>query len=240
MLEIIYRDKFYVAINKPTGLLVHRSAIDSSAKTFALQQLRDQVEQRVYPVHRLDKPTSGVLLFGFSSESAKAASQLFEGHLIKKTYIALVRGYADPSGIIEHALSWIPETKKEKKAGTKKETKPALTHYVRINKTELPFPVGRYPTCRYSLMELTPKTGRKHQLRRHMKHISHPIVGDRRYGDWRHNRFIETQFNCHRMLLHARQLTFKHPFTHERIQIYAGLDEAFADVLKAMSIKDLT
>lgn len=238
MLHILFQDDHYVAINKPPGLLVHRSSIDTRAKEFALQKLRDQIEQRVFPIHRLDKPTSGVLLFGLSSEAAKAASALFEQQAIQKTYLALVRGYTEELGEIDHPISWIPETKKEKKASIQKEPQSALTHFSLLSKTELPFPVGRYDTCRYSLVSLKPKTGRKHQLRRHMKHISHPIVGDTRHGDWRHNRFVESQFGCHRMLLHASELQFTHPFTDEAVRIHAPLDEEFSSTIAAMELAD--
>ncbi|MBX2819133.1 MAG: tRNA pseudouridine(65) synthase TruC [Rhodothermaceae bacterium] len=238
MLHILFQDDHYVAIHKPAGLLVHRSSIDIRERQFALQKVRDQIEQKVYPIHRLDKPTSGVLLFGLSSEAAKAASTLFEQQAIQKTYLALVRGYTEESGEIDHPISWIPETKKEKKASIQKEPQSALTHFSLVSKTELPFPVGRYETCRYSLVSLTPKTGRKHQLRRHMKHISHPIVGDTRHGDWRHNRFVESQFGCHRMLLHASELQFTHPFTDEAVRIHAPLDEEFSSTIAAMELAD--
>ena len=236
MLEILYHDDHYVAINKPTGLLVHRSTIDTRAQEFALQKVRDQIEQRVYPIHRLDKPTSGALLFGLSPEAARSASLLLEKQAIEKTYVAIVRGYTEESGTIDYPLSWIPDTKKEKKARIDKEPQQACTTYTRHSSTELPFPVGPYETCRYSLVELSPKSGRKHQLRRHMKHISHPIVGDTRYGDWRHNRFVASHFNCSRMLLHAMQVKFQHPFTKTLIQIAAPLNENLSRVIKEMGL----
>ena len=233
-MHVLYQDDHYVVVNKPAGLLVHRSAIDTRAQVFAVQKTRDLIGKHVYPVHRLDKPTSGVLLFGLSPEAARAASQLFERCEIKKIYRAVVRGYVDQESVIDYPLSWIPETKKEKKRGTAKEAKDAITHFSLLESIELPYPVGPYETSRYSLVELFPKTGRKHQLRRHMKHISHPIIGDTRYGDWRHNRSIAARYHCPRMLLHATSLHFIHPRTEEETTVVAPMDQQFTYILNQM------
>lgn len=213
LLDVLYQDDRYVAINKPDGLLVHRSPIDKAETRFCVQLLRDQLGQRVYPCHRLDKPTSGVLLFALDKESLAKANELFMAHAVKKTYHAVVRGWMESSGIIDHALKDLDEGGEVRGGG------PARTQFTRIERFEIRQPVGRYPTARYSLVELTPETGRMHQLRRHMKHANHHIIGDTRYGDGLHNRFFRERYDSHRLLLHASALSFKHPFTGEPCDI---------------------
>ncbi|PNV82233.1 MAG: tRNA pseudouridine(65) synthase TruC [Sulfurimonas sp.] len=232
MLEILYRDEYLVAINKPSGLLVHRSPIDRHETEFAVQILRDQIGQFVYPVHRLDKPTSGVLLFALDKESAKLMSEQFRSRESKKSYLAVVRGYIDESGVIEHALSVKLDKIADKDSSNDKEAQEATTHYRRVATVEIPFAVGKYDKTRYSLVSLEPQTGRKHQLRRHMKHISHHILGDTKYGRGEHNKLIREEFNCHRMLLHASSLQIKHPYTNDTLIIKAPLDETFKAIYK--------
>lgn len=230
MLEILYRDEFLVAINKPSGLLVHRSPIDRHETEFAVQILRDQIGQFVYPVHRLDKPTSGVLLFALDKESAKIMGGQFRSKESKKSYIAVVRGYTDESGVIEHPLTVKLDKIADKDSSALKEAQDAVTEYERAATVEISYAVGKYDKTRYSLVKLKPYTGRKHQLRRHMKHISHHILGDTKYGRGEHNKFIREQFSCYRMLLHANELQIKHPYTNEMLVIQAPLDEAFKGV----------
>lgn len=215
-----------MAINKPSGLLVHRSPIDKHETRFAIQELRDQIGQYVYPVHRLDKPTSGVLLFALDKETASLMSEQFRDRKIKKTYIAVVRGYTDDSGIIEHALVEKLDKIAEKNS-TPKEAQEAITQYERLKTVEVPHAVGRYEKSRYSLVTLRPTTGRKDQLRRHMKHISHHILGDTKYGRGEHNKSVREHYNCYRMLLHAIELSIKHPYKDEVLCIQADLDETF-------------
>lgn len=225
-LEIIYQDKYFVAINKPSGLLVHKSPIDRHEIYFAMKMLRDQIGQWVYPVHRLDKPTSGVLLFALSSESAKEMSEVFKARNTQKTYLAIVRGYTDEKGVIDHPLVEKLDKIADKDA-KEKEAQEALSEYERLSTVELPFAVGKYPQTRYSLVKLLPKTGRKHQLRRHMKHISHHMLGDTKYGRGEHNKFIREQYNCNRLMLHALSLEFLHPYTAKKVLIKAALDDVF-------------
>ncbi len=232
MLEILYRDEYLVAINKPSGLLVHRSPIDRHETEFAVQILRDQIGQFVYPVHRLDKPTSGVLLFALDKESAKLMGEQFMSRETKKSYLAVVRGYVDESGVIEHALSVKLDKIADKESSEDKEAQDATTYYKRLATVEVPYSVGKYDKSRYSLVQLEPQTGRKHQLRRHMKHISHHILGDTKYGRGEHNKLIRSEFNCHRMLLHAITLQIKHPHTDETLIIKAPLDESFNSICK--------
>ncbi|MEZ5534919.1 MAG: tRNA pseudouridine(65) synthase TruC [Thiolinea sp.] len=228
MLDILYRDQHLVAISKPSGLLVHRSLIDARETRFAIQLTRDQIGQRVYPVHRLDKPTSGVLLFALDSDTARLLTEQFTAGLVQKTYLAVVRGYTDQQGCIDYPLREQLDKIADADADQDKAAQAAVTHYQCLLQTELPYPVGRYPTTRYSLLELKPETGRKHQLRRHMKHIFHPIVGDTTHGDGRHNQFFREHFDCHRLLLHARSLRLEHPYTGGELTIYAPLPEDFA------------
>ena len=231
-LEILYQDEYLVAVNKPSGLLVHKSPIDKHETQFALQMLRDQIGKYVYPIHRLDKPTSGVLLFALSAEMAQTMSLLFRSSQVHKEYIAIVRGYTEDISLIDYPLKQMLDTKAQKLKGITKEIQEAQTKFQRLATVELPFPVSRYPVARYSLVKLFPKTGRKHQLRRHMKHILHPIVGDTKYGRGEHNRFFREQFGCHRLLLHASQLELVHPVKQKELILKAGLDEVFTHVLK--------
>ncbi len=238
-LEILYRDDDIIAINKPSGLLVHKSPIDKYETRFALQVLRDQIGQYVYPVHRLDKPTSGVLLFALNSEVAQLMSLLFRSSEVQKEYIAVVRGYADDEMLIDHPLKQMLDTKEQKKLGNTKEAQEAQTAYVRLATVELPYAVSRYPVARYSLLRLRPKTGRKHQLRRHMKHIFHPIVGDTKHGRGEHNKLFREKFECHRLLLHANRLEFIHPISKNKIVIEAPLDDMFKKLFKIFNWEEM-
>jgi len=226
-LEILYKDEYLVAINKPSGLLVHKSPIDKHETRFALQEVRDQIGQYVYPIHRLDKPTSGVLLFALNSEMAKIMSQLFRENQIEKEYIAIVRGYTEAEGEIDHPLKQMLDTKEQKRQGITKEEQEAVTLYECLATVELPYAVSRYPVARYSLLRLRPKSGRKHQLRRHMKHIFHPIVGDTKHGRGEHNNLFREKFDCHRLLLHSNKLSFMHPVRKEKVVLEAKIDPMF-------------
>jgi len=232
LLEILYQDEYIVAINKPSGLLVHKSPIDKHETQFALQLVRDQIGQYVHPVHRLDKPTSGVLLFALNTEITQIMSELFRSHEVHKEYIAVVRGYTKEEELIDYPLKQMLDTKEQKKEGITKEAQKAQTYYERLATVELPYAVSRYPVARYSLVKLLPKTGRKHQLRRHMKHIFHPIVGDTKHGRGEHNKLFRKKFDCHRLLLHSNRVSFVHPVSNEKIIIEAGVDGIFEKILK--------
>jgi len=233
-LEILYKDEYLVVINKPSGLLVHKSMIDRHEIYFAMKMLRDQIGQWVYPVHRLDKPTSGVLLFALDKHTAKLMSEQFSIHSITKKYIAVVRGYINESGIIDHPITQKLDKIADKKSSPK-EPQEAKTIYKLLNRVELPHSVGRYDKTRYSLVELLPQTGRKHQLRRHMKHLSHHILGDTKYGRGEHNKMIRENYSCHRLLLHAIELTFIHPYTNKTIKLEAKYDDTFLSIFKAFN-----
>ncbi|KAA0928958.1 tRNA pseudouridine(65) synthase TruC [Psychrobacter sp. ANT_H56B] len=231
--EIIYEDEFLVAINKEAGLLVHRSWLDKGETRFAMQLTRDAVGCHVFPVHRLDKPTSGVLLFAKSSAVARSLTEAFTEHKVTKQYLAVVRGYMSEQGSVDYALSFQPDAIADKFANLDKPAQEAVTHWQSLAQIELPFAVSKkHDTSRYSLMRLTPETGRKHQLRRHMRHLFHHIVGDTSHGDGRHNRFFRTQYGCARMLLHAQSLALSHPVTGEPLLLKAGLDDQWMRILE--------
>ena len=233
-LKILYRDEHLVAIDKPSGLLVHKTYLARKETHFAMQMLRDQLGQYVYPVHRLDRPTSGVLLFALSSESARLMSEVFVGRQIRKGYLAITRGYLEGADILDYPLKEELDKVADKFADQDKEAQEAVTHWQGLATTEVDQPVGRYATSRYSLVAMAPQTGRKHQLRRHMAHLRHPIVGDTTHGDGAHNKFFRDHFDCRRLLLHAGQLQFPHPITSEAVDIHAPLDETFAGVCEAL------
>jgi tRNA pseudouridine65 synthase len=238
-LEILYQDAYLVAINKPSGLLVHKSMIDRHEIYFAMMMLRDQIGQWVYPVHRLDKPTSGVLLFALDSDTARLMSEQFSTHTMTKTYLAVVRGFTEEHGVIEHALVEKLDKIADKKSRDDKEAQEAVTDYKRLATIELPHAIGRYDKTRYSLVEVVPKTGRKHQIRRHMKHISHHILGDTKYGRGEHNKFIREEYDCNRLLLHASKLEILHPYTNEKLEFCASLDETFNSLFKSFGWENM-
>ncbi|WP_439327704.1 tRNA pseudouridine(65) synthase TruC [Lonepinella sp. BR2357] len=225
MLEILYQDQYLVAVNKPAGMLVHRSWLDRHETQFVMQTLRDQIGQHVFPIHRLDRPTSGVLLFALNSEMANLMCQQFESKTVQKSYLAVVRGYLTGEERIDYPLKIQLDKIADKFAQENKEPQSAITDYQGLKTVEMPYAVGKYQTARYSLVRLTPQTGRKHQLHRHMKHIFHPILGDTQYGDLRQNRALAEQTGVNRLMLHAEILQFRHPVTNEKIQVTAGLDE---------------
>ncbi|MCK4973830.1 MAG: pseudouridylate synthase, partial [Sulfurimonas sp.] len=187
-----------------------------------------------------DKPTSGVLLFTLDKESAKLMSEQFKARETKKTYIAVVRGYTEDSGVIEHSLVEKLDKIADKNVNKDKEAQEATTEYERLATVEVDFAVGKYEKTRYSLVKLLPKTGRKHQLRRHMKHISHHILGDTKYGRGEHNKFIRETYDCHRLLLHATELQIKHPYTGDILNIKAPLDDTFKSMFNYFSWRDKT
>lgn len=220
MLEILYQDDYLIAINKPHGLLVHRSPIAADASEFAVQLLRNQIGQKVYPVHRLDRKTSGVLLFALNEEVNRTMQQAFMNKEVEKKYLAILRGFTPEKGTIDYAL-----TTEDGKV------QDAITHYKTLRHFEIPVPFGKFDTSRYSLVEVNPETGRMHQLRKHFAHIFHPIIGDRPHGCNKQNKLFLEKWNMNTMLLHASELQFIHPVSHEKITIEAGLHSDFERVL---------
>lgn len=226
MLEILFEDEDFVAINKPHGLLVHKSSIAADTSEFALQLLRDQIGKKVYPAHRLDRKTAGVLLFSLNKEMDSAIQTAFSQNLVKKEYLAVLRGHTDPEGTIDYPL--------KKENGTIQE---ALTKYQTLVTTEIDLPFGKFPTSRYSLVLAKPETGRMHQLRRHFAHIFHPIIGDRPHGCNKQNKLWKDTFQHDTMLLHAKSLAFTHPKTQENIFIQAQIQPEFERALTILEIR---
>lgn len=226
-LKIIYQDAHYVAIDKPAGLLVHRSPLSAGESIFALQLLRDQINQPVYPCHRLDRPTSGVLLFALDKDSLRFTQEELANQGCEKVYQAVVRGWTGESGEIDYDL---------KTDETPHKVQSAQTSYRALAQSELPEPVGRYPSARFSLLELKPKTGRKHQLRRHMAHHRHPILGDTSHGDGVQNRFLREYCGCQRLMLRAESLSYTHSVTCERITVKADEEAEFQEIVGKLGL----
>ena len=230
-LTIIYRDEQLIAIDKPAGLLVHRTVLDRHETRFAVQLLRDQIGQHVHPVHRLDRGTSGVLLFALDRAIARTLSDQFETQRVDKTYLAVVRGHPPETGRIDHALTRQYDDYEFRNPASVAAAQDAITDYRRLATVELAQRVDRYPTSRYALLELKPQTGRRHQLRRHLKHLAHPIIGDATYGKGRHNRLFQELFGCHRLLLACLEMRLTHPVSGQPLTLRAPLAADFRDVL---------
>ncbi len=235
-LAILYRDENLIAINKPSHLLVHRSSIDKYETQFAVQLLREQLGQRVYPIHRLDKPTSGVLLFALNNEMTKIMSEQWQQ--VEKIYWAVTRGKVENTHI-DHPIT----TKPDKGDNfTQPKVQAAQTEIKVLASTLLKVGFGKqsekYPTTYFSLVQAKPRTGRKHQIRKHLKHINHPIVGDTRYGRGEINRYFRQHYDIHRLLLHCQSLSFYHPISHQQIIIEAALDETWKTAMQLFQSVD--
>ncbi len=215
-LRVLYRDPRLVVVHKPSGLLVHRTALDVHADDFVVQRARDQLGCRVWPVHRLDRPTSGALVLALDRDTLRRLSEGFAARRIDKRYHAIVRGWPATEGLIEKPLP-----------GPGGHLAEARTAWRVLATTELPIPVDRYESARYSWLELRPLTGRRHQLRRHLRSLRHPIVGDTSYGDRHHNRMLRARLGLDRLMLVAVSLAFDHPWDEDaRVEIDTT-DEAF-------------
>ena len=230
-LPILYADDVLVVVNKPSGLLVHRSPIDRHETRFAVQQLRNQLGRHVHPVHRLDKGTSGALVFALDRSTAGRLAAAFASQQVQKSYLAIVRGWPAGSGTIEHALEAVKDPYAPAGDGG---AKPARTDFRTLATVELPHRVDRYSTARYALLELHPDTGRRHQLRRHLAHVSHPIIGDSTYGKGRHNRLFTELFDVNRLLLACVRLEFAHPATGQPLAIDADPGAGFTALLSQL------
>jgi tRNA pseudouridine65 synthase len=198
VLRVLHADAAIVAIDKPAGLLVHRSALDAHDTRSAADLLRAQLGAPVWLLHRLDKATSGVLAFARSAELASALGEAFMAGRVRKRYVALVRGWPAATGEIDYPLARDPELPS---AGQPR--LPAVTRFRTLARFEWPFPDGRHPTSRYALVEAEPLSGRRHQIRRHFKHIAHPLVGDTTHGKGAHNRAVAAWLGTPRLWLHC-------------------------------------
>ena len=222
-LEILFEDQYIVVVNKPNNILIHYSHYARNIKDATLiDLLEQQFQKRLYPLHRLDRKTSGAIILAKEKEYIPLFQELFLNDAIQKTYWGIVRGFSPSQGVIESPVK-NPDTKVYKEA---------LTHFRTLASVTLEIPVHPYPQSRYSLIELKPRTGRMHQLRIHLNKVSHPLVGDYKYGDRFHNRMYEQNFDCHNLFLHACSLQFVHPYTKEALIIEAPLNANWKKVMK--------
>ncbi len=221
-IAIVHDDEHLFAVDKPAGLAVHRSKMVARDESYLMDRLRAQVGGDLFLVNRLDRATSGLVLIARSREVASALGEQLMARDVGKTYLAIVRGWPEESGEIDYPLTV---------GGMKGERKPALTRWRRLGEVEVPIALGRYPQQRYSLLELRPETGRYRQLRRHLHHIHHPIIGDSTLGRGEHNRLFREHFASHRMLLHAWRLRFRHPVTDSELLLEAPLDATWNRLL---------
>ena len=228
-LPLLYQDEHLVVVDKPANMLVHRSELDPADTVTVMTELRDQLGCWVYPVHRLDRPTSGTLLFALSSEIARVLALQFELHQVRKHYLAIVRGHPPLGGIVRHPLSIRDDQRSRQRTDSEAQT--ALTLYQRHATATANIQVDkRYPTSRYALVSCWPRTGRRHQLRRHLKHLSYPIIGDSSYGKGPHNRMFEKLFGESRLYLHSHALTIQHPVYRQPLTIKAAAPSGFIKV----------
>ncbi len=214
--EIIYNKEDLLAINKPHGLLVHRSQMAGQVHEYALQMVRNALGRKVYPAHRIDRKTAGVLLFSTTPELNSLMQQAFMNREVEKTYHAIVRGWIEDEGTIDYPL-----------ANETGQLQDAITFYRCLSRTEMPWTSAGFGTSRYSMAEIRPGTGRLHQIRRHFAHIFHPVIGDVKHGCNKQNRLLRQQFNLNIMLLHACSLRFKHPLSGNEVFIHAPYQGEF-------------
>lgn len=232
IIPVLYRDDHLIAVHKPAGMVVHPTDLAREETVSLMLLVRRMLRQRVWPVHRLDRPTSGVVLFALNREAAGELGRQLQTHRVEKRYLAVVRGVpADQT--IDYPLRERPLYRTDL---TRAEPQAAVTVLRRLAQVELPVAVGRYPTSRYALVELAPVTGRRHQLRRHLKHIFHPIIGDTTYGDGAHNRYFRDHLGGSRLLLAAVALTVTHPQTQTPLTITAPPEASFAQVLQRLGM----
>lgn len=216
-LDILYRDDSLAVVNKPAGLMVHDSKLARGETDFAADRLREQFGKPIFLVHRLDRATSGCLLLAFDRDSASALGKTLMSGGVAKDYLAMCRGWPEEDFVIDYPLDGGPG---------KPVKKSAVTRFARLATTELDMPSAGFETSRYALLRASPDTGRFRQIRRHLKHVSHHLIGDTSHGDGRHNRAFR-MLGIHRMLLHAQRLAFAHPVNGETIVATAPMDAQF-------------
>jgi tRNA pseudouridine65 synthase len=221
-LPVLYRDDALVVVDKPAGMIVHRGWAQDEVT--ALRLLRDGLGQRVYPVHRLDRGTSGALIFALTPEIASALGSAFMEDRVSKRYLALVRGQAPEQALVDHAIAKEPGKPKQ----------PAQTRVARLFSHPLTDELTGI-SRNYSWVEAWPLTGRAHQVRRHLKHLNHPIIGDVRYGKAEHNRLFRRRFGLTRLALHAERVSFVHPLQGSLLEVLAPLPADLASVLQALA-----
>lgn len=226
-LEVIFEDEYFICVSKPNNILVHhayhsRNVADEDS---LLQLIKNETDLKVYPIHRLDRKTSGIILLAKQKEFVSKFQELFTNNKIQKTYFGVVRGFSPDAKTIDSPV-------KGRDANVHKE---ALTYLKTLNNITLNIPVKPYNSSRYSLIELLPKTGRMHQLRVHTNKISHPLIGDPKYGDKNHNIMFEDNFGFKNLFLHAGKLEFSHPFTSEKMILKATFPKDWITLFKEFS-----
>ncbi|MDX1653419.1 MAG: pseudouridine synthase [Brumimicrobium sp.] len=224
-LQIIYEDEWIVVINKPQGLLVHRSSIARNTDEYALQILRNQLGYYVYPIHRLDRKTSGILMFAKEAEFVKHFQEILSHGNTLKTYFAIVRGFFPDEIDLNYPLR-----------NSKGRIQEAETYFRCLKKVEIDIPSGNFQTSRYSLITAQPKTGRMHQIRKHLNHLRHPIIGDRPHGCNKQNKLFLEKWGIKEMFLHAENLSFMHPFLKKNLDIKAERPEIFRQITEKLGL----
>jgi tRNA pseudouridine65 synthase len=227
---VLYEDGELLAVNKPAGLLVHKSKIANDETDFLLDRIKEQAGANLYLAHRLDRATSGVLLLAKSREIAGELGRLFMAREVTKKYLAVVRGWPAVDGVVDYPLPGVRE---------RGPRKPALTRWRTLATVTVPIEMGRYPEQRYALVEAMPETGRYRQIRRHFHHISHHIIGDTSHGRGDHNRLWRIHFGMHRMLLHSWRLEFAHPVSGVRVMLIAPPDDVWQRVAERFGWQDV-
>jgi tRNA pseudouridine65 synthase len=221
MLRILHQDRHLVAVDKPAGLLAHPSKMAADASDSLMARLRDQLGRRVYLAHRLDRATSGVLIAAFDADMAAHLGEQFMARSVDKAYLALVRGWPEPVGVVDYALD----------APGKASRKPAVTRFRVMHTVELPIAIGRYASARWAMVEACPETGRYRQIRRHFHHIHHHVLGDTSHGDGRHNRALRQHFGVHRLMLHAWRVRLVHPADGGAVELVAPVDVEWQELM---------
>lgn len=222
-ITVVHEDADLLAVDKPAGLAVHRSKMVARDDDYLMDRLRARIGGDLFLVNRLDRATSGLVLLARSRDVARALGEQLMSRSVDKTYLAVVRGWPAESGEIDYPLTV---------GGMKGERKPSLTRWRRLATVEVPIALGRYPQQRYSLLALSPLSGRYRQLRRHLHHIHHPIIGDSTLGRGEHNRLFREHFGSHRMLLHAWRLTLVHPSSGQTLSLEAEPDATWRQLLQ--------
>ncbi|MCG1036793.1 pseudouridine synthase [Polaribacter sargassicola] len=229
-LDIIFEDNYIICVNKPNNILVHHAhhSRNVAEENSLLQLILEEKGIKVYPIHRLDRKTSGIILLAKETQYVSKFQELFTNNLIQKTYFGIVRGFSPETKTIDSPV----------KGRDAKVHKDALTFLKTLEQITLEIPVKPYDSSRYSLIELLPKTGRMHQLRVHTNKISHPLIGDPKYGDKNHNMMFEENFTCKNMFLHAGKLEFQHPFTNDKMLLKAVFPKDWSILFQKFSWKN--
>jgi len=227
-IEIVYKDEWLEIVNKPSNLIVHHSKYARNLDEESLCQLinNNNSVDTLHPIHRLDRKTSGLIIFAKDKTIIPLFQELFDQQKVQKTYIALVRGFIDGAGILNFPI----------RADEDVIYKEAETHYQALHSLEIDIPVVPYSTARYTFLQLHPKTGRMHQLRKHMNKFSHPIIGDPKYGNRHHNHMFIDELEIFNLFLHAQTLEFSHPMTKENIRITARFPSFWYQMVKAFNV----